>query len=100
MKRYPVKCAWCEKEGWVTVLYWSTVKGSHGICQYHQSEMKAEVAQLCSEPTTPSPVPTADRRDSEKRDEYKDADSTAEHWGRRAFLKTEKAVLKNFRQRE
>ena len=92
MKRYPVKCAWCEKEGWVTVLYWSPVKGSHGICQYHQSELKAEVAQLCFEPTTPSPVSTADRRDSEKRDEYKDADSTAEQCRCLAFPKTEGAA--------
>jgi len=39
---FPVLCAWCEKEGRETVINWTTVPGSHGICKAHGKRMMAE----------------------------------------------------------
>ena len=38
--RYPILCAWCEREGKRTVVGWSTVEGSHGICERHERELR------------------------------------------------------------
>mgnify|MGYP001575520188 CR=1 FL=1 len=40
-------CAWCEKEGRRTVLHeGQDDQVSHGICEQHQEEMLAQIAQL------------------------------------------------------
>ena len=31
--RYPVLCAWCLKTGTRTIIEYTTVSDSHGICQ-------------------------------------------------------------------
>lgn len=38
-KKYPMLCSWCWEEGTRTVVGWSTVKGSHGICPAHKDAM-------------------------------------------------------------
>lgn len=40
--KYPVLCAWCEKEGRETVLNWIEIKGSHGICPEHRVELVSQ----------------------------------------------------------
>ena len=37
------KCAWCAREGIVTIIAWGDEPGeSHGICAAHQTELYAE----------------------------------------------------------
>jgi len=44
-KRYPVLCPWCTSEGRRTVVGWSTVRGSSGICAAHKAVMDAQTAR-------------------------------------------------------
>lgn len=40
-------CAWCAKEGVLTVIQEGDEPTSHGICAYHSQQVEAEyVAQL------------------------------------------------------
>ena len=34
---YPTLCAWCE--GVQTIVGWTSVRGSHGICERHWTEL-------------------------------------------------------------
>ena len=31
--KYPVLCAWCSARGIKTIMHYSSVKDSHGICE-------------------------------------------------------------------
>ena len=37
--QYPVYCAWCEEKGRKTLLRWSKVPHSHGMCEDCRREM-------------------------------------------------------------
>jgi hypothetical protein len=39
---YPVLCAWCEAEGVRTVLRYTTVEHSSGICKGHLAQLNAQ----------------------------------------------------------
>lgn len=39
---YPVVCSWCQAEDKRTVVDYSVVKGSHGICEKHSRELLGE----------------------------------------------------------
>lgn len=39
---YPVECAWCRTErGVQSIVGWSTIEGSHSICERHATELNA-----------------------------------------------------------
>ena len=39
---YPVECAWCRTErGVQCIVGWSTIEGSHSICERHATELNA-----------------------------------------------------------
>jgi len=48
-ERYPVLCAWCQKEGTRNVLYFSTVENSHGMCEAHKNKMLTELRKTTQE---------------------------------------------------
>lgn len=40
---FPIRCAWCEAEGRRhTIVGWSRVRGSHGICDYHRKRLERQ----------------------------------------------------------
>jgi hypothetical protein len=43
-KSHPVICAWCKAEGKTTVVGYSAVPDSHGICKRHLACLMREVA--------------------------------------------------------
>lgn len=45
-RRYPVLCAWCEKEGRRVVINRSSVPNSHGICPMHAEELTEEARNV------------------------------------------------------
>lgn len=45
-KQYPVLCAWCLKAGRETIVNWSPVAHSHGICPEHQDALRREIAEI------------------------------------------------------
>ena len=46
MEKYPVYCSWCEKKGIKTVVNWTEVPGSSGICVPCNEDMMMELAAL------------------------------------------------------
>jgi hypothetical protein len=44
--RHPITCPWCQREGRATIVGWSTVKGSHGICPCHKKELERQAREL------------------------------------------------------
>jgi len=57
---HPVYCAWCQAEGIKTIVGWSTIEGSHGVCKYHFKQVLREAdhvqAKSCHA-RIPHPVP-------------------------------------------
>lgn len=45
-KCYPMPCAWCLAEGKQTVVAYSEVEGSHGMCQRHADEFLEQARKL------------------------------------------------------
>lgn len=45
-EKFPVFCAWCEREERPTIVGWSTVEGSHGVCRFHEKELKRQIQKL------------------------------------------------------
>lgn len=41
---FPVFCAWCE--GRKTIVGWSTVPNSHGVCRKHEKELNRQTEEL------------------------------------------------------
>ena len=46
MEKYPVYCSWCEKKGIKTIVNWSAVEGSSGICAACREDMMRELAAV------------------------------------------------------
>ena len=44
VKKFPVLCAWCKKRP--TIIGWSTVEGSHGVCRFHEKELERQIQKL------------------------------------------------------
>ena len=44
VKKFPIFCAWCKKRP--TIVGWSTVEGSHGICRFHQKQLERHAQKL------------------------------------------------------
>jgi hypothetical protein len=44
--RFPMTCPWCDKEGVYTVVGYTTVEGSSGICEVHHAKMRREIDGL------------------------------------------------------
>ena len=36
---YPTLCAWCQSEDAQTIVGWTSVRGTHGICEKHWTEL-------------------------------------------------------------
>jgi hypothetical protein len=45
-KRFPITCPWCEREGRPTIVGWSAVRGSHGICPFHKKALERQAREL------------------------------------------------------
>ena len=80
-KKYPVLCAWCEKEGERTILGLSTVEHSHGICPRHADELKEQARQyaaaICKDMEENS------REEAQKTQERRQGDGEGKHKNRR-----------------
>ncbi|MDY7035547.1 MAG: hypothetical protein SV375_05210 [Thermodesulfobacteriota bacterium] len=49
MEKYPQTCSWCEKEGIVTIVGYTSIEGSNRICDRHAREMEEQVAAIMAQ---------------------------------------------------
>jgi len=47
---HPVYCAWCQAEGISTIVNWSTIEGSHGVCPFHKKQVVREANRVQAKP--------------------------------------------------
>lgn len=50
---YPRLCAWCEAEGMRTIVGYTTIEHSSGICAEHLAQLNAESSKLKAEQKHP-----------------------------------------------
>jgi hypothetical protein len=46
-QRFPIFCAWCEDRK--TIVGWSTVPNSHGICPKHEKKLRRDTERQARE---------------------------------------------------
>jgi len=45
-RKYPVLCAWCLEKGRETIVNWSEVANSHGICEECSAVLRLECERI------------------------------------------------------